>query len=265
MDDHASDRAVRPGAIRSVANALRVIEAFHGREPLGVTELAKRVSLPKATVQRVLSTLYSEGWIRESPTPPTRWVPAQKLLIFASRLYREDTLRQAATPVMQALRDKTQESVTLSIRQGASLVLVDRADSQLPLRIYNEIGTILPIHATSSGKAILAEMPPAEVTSLLVEPLARFTDRTFVDHQALFDELAAIAERGFSVNWGEWSHEIVGIGAAITDVAGVPIAGTALAVPTVRCTHDRAEALGPEVARAAQQIGENLRSSGGSA
>jgi IclR family acetate operon transcriptional repressor len=257
-DQPADSRGARPNSIHSVVKALRVLEALRGSEPLGVTELARRVALPKASVQRILATLHTEGWIREAPHPPTRWIPAQKLLIFASRVYREDSLRQAARPVMEALRDATSESVTLSVPQGRNLVLVDRADSQLPIRVHSDIGSTIPIHATSIGKAILASMPRAEVVELLGNPLDRFTDRTLVDMTALGQDLDTIEVLGYSINWGEYADEIVGIGAAITDSSGRGTAGVALAIPTLRCTRERASELGPYMRNAAKQIEETL-------
>ena len=59
-------------ATNAVVSAFRVLEAVSTMQPVGLSDLARQVELPKSTVQRSLLTLAEVGWLRSTPTQPTR-------------------------------------------------------------------------------------------------------------------------------------------------------------------------------------------------
>jgi len=182
-------------------------------------------------------------------------------LIFASGVYRTDSLRLAAVPILKELRDATMESVTLSVRSGASMVLVDRADSTRRLRVHSDVGTVIPIYVSSSGKSVLASMDRNEARALIREffPLHEGNRRvTLRDFERDLDEMA---ERGYAVNLAQWSDEVVGIGAAVVSPGSrYPDVGVAFALPTSRADKERIATLGQMISDAASRINARLTS-----
>jgi len=247
-----------PDAMRSALNVLRVIEAFDGDETLGVSELARRVGLPKTTVQRVVMTLRDGGWLSATANPPTRWRPSTAFFALASRFFRGWNLRSAAAPILRDLRDRTMEAVTLVVPQSRYVVHVDRVESLFPIQATSSIGSLTPIHASSSGKAILSHLSEREVIELLPPTLERFTDNTIIDRNSLMRDLETTRERGYSVSWQEYRYEVIGVGAAITNLLGRPIAAISTLIPQMRISSDRIAELGPLVAASALAISAQI-------
>lgn len=246
--------------IRSVSNALRVMEAFKPNESIGVSELARRVELPKTTTQRILQTLQAAGWVAPGAEPPTRWGPSVKFLAIGSRLSQGWGLREVATPVLNDLRNRTEETVNLVVPQGDHVVYLYRVESPQLIRASASPGALRPITQSSGGKAILAEMPEAEVRKLLGPSLPRQTEHTIVDVNEMIENLNQARKLGFAVSWKEWHLDVIGVAAAIKDGRGTPVAAISLVIPAARATRSRVNReLGPQVAKAAATISQGLQ------
>lgn len=247
--------------IRSVSNALAVMEAFKPDETIGVSDLARRVGLAKTTTQRILQTLQAAGWVSSSGAPQTRWGPSAKFLAIGSRLSQGWGLRMVATQVMHELRDSTSETVTLVVPQGNQVVYLDRAESREMIRATTVPGSVQSILQSTGGKAILSEMPEAEARKLLGTSLPRHTEHTITRVEDMMDNLRQARKQGYAVSWREWHNDVVGVGAAIKDASGAPIAAISMIIPAVRATRARiSKELGPLVAQAARAISERLQS-----
>ncbi len=77
--------------------------------------------------------------------------------------------------------------------------LIERLDSAHQLRAFLPLGTRLPLHAASNGKAYLASLPDSEVERILASDLAPSTGRTVTDPQVLRQEIEEIRRRGYAV------------------------------------------------------------------
>jgi len=243
--------------LHSVLNTLSVIDAIRPNESVGVTELSRRVNLPKATVQLILVTLHSAGWLAKS-APPTRWRPADKLFGLGGRFYQSWDLRTVALPLMEELRNRTEESVNLILQQTRYIVVVERVNSLLPITVSGSVGTVTPIQATASGKAILAKLSDQEIMELIGAEGERCNENTIVDTSKLLVELSEVRKRGYAVSWQEWKHGIVAVGAAITDGMNRPIAAVSVAGPNMRMSPKRTKEIGPLAMQTAANISSRL-------
>ncbi|MEV0614351.1 IclR family transcriptional regulator [Nonomuraea sp. NPDC050404] len=235
--------------MQNVINALRVLEEVAARQPVGVGELSRGLGLPKSTVQRSLKTLHEAGWIKPAGGEVTRWQVTSKALRVARST--ELGLRDAAVPVMEELRQRTGETIHLMVPEGDAVVLIERLETDKPLRIVLPLGIRLPLHASANGKAVLAHLgrPLAE--------LPGYTDTTITDPLALRAELDAVIERGYADNRGEWRSDIAAVAAAIPGPAG-PIASLSISTPASRMTEELRAEYGKLVTRAARTLGETL-------
>ena len=87
------------------------------------------------------------------------------------------------------------------------------------------LGRTVPLHATSTGKALLAFLPAAEVSRVLAEELPAFTDATITSPEALAAELAATRARGYGTCAGELESSLYGVSAPVLDRSGRPLGG----------------------------------------
>lgn len=239
----------------AIGTAIRVLEGVAAHQPVGVAELARRLEIPKSTVQRALNELADVVWIEPDPTSSTtRWVVTTRALAVAAQggpELRSENVRRA----MRSLRDEFDENVHLTVRHGDVIVIVDKVESTHGVRVYDPLGIPVPMHASSSGKAILASLPAAESRAYLERSLEQFTERTVADAAALERELEGIRERGFSINTGEWRATVSGVAAVIPARGGGEAkAAIAIAAPTERLTAEQAEAMGPRLLEVVAEI-----------
>ncbi|MDV6212761.1 IclR family transcriptional regulator [Rhodococcus erythropolis] len=222
------------GAIQSVLNALKILESIGSQQPVGVSELARHVKLPKSSVQRALRTLDHAGWIHPVEGDQTRWELTSWMLAISLKAFGEYSLRDYAEPAMNELRRRTGETIHLVSLDGDSALVIHRLDSSQPVRAFVQVGSRSPLHATASGQAILAFLPDARVQKIVSGNLEAYTSETVTDVMAITDRLAVVQERGYSVNLGEWRPEVASISAPILSVDGQAIAAMTISIPITR-------------------------------
>jgi IclR family KDG regulon transcriptional repressor len=219
----------------SVRNAARVLRAFSGAgQELGITELAQRLGLGKSTVHRLVTTLAAERLL-ERGTTPGRYRLGLVLYELGSNVTEHVDLHQAALPVLTTLRHETGEMVHVAVLDGLEVVYVERLESHNLLPIFRKVGHRLPAHWTSSGKILLAALPPDELTRRLADwqPVA-MTRRTIVDKNRLLAELDAVARRGWAQNNEEGHPGVVSVGAPIRGRDGKVMAAVSVVGDSAR-------------------------------
>lgn len=237
-----------------VITSLRILEAVAARQPVGVSELARSLDLPKTTVQRGLKALESAGWIRLGEGQPTRWVLTAKPLAMARHTSARGGLREAVMAAMERLREETQETIHLAVLEADRMVLVERLDSPMVVRSSYPLGFSSPVHASSTGKAYLSRLDVEEIEALLPADLARFTDTTIGSRAALLREIAEVRSLGYACNRGELRPEIGSVAAAICNAAGRPEAAVSISAPINRIPADAWARLGGLVAETAAGV-----------
>lgn len=218
----------------SVRNAARLLKEFSvvDRE-LGVAELARRLGLGTSTVHRLLATLADERLLERGPGGTYRLGLAVHEL--GASVAPHVGLHEAAMPAMAGLRHATGETVQLAVLDGMDSVYVERLESPYTVRIFARVGTRLPATTTSTGKVLLAALPPAELDARLADwTPERPTPHSITDPATLRRRLREIAERGWADNREESRLGVVSVGAPIRDGAGEPVAAVSVAVPVTR-------------------------------
>lgn len=245
-------------ATSSVVSAFRVLETVADLQPVGLSDLARAVALPKSSVQRILLTLQEVGWLRPTDTAPTRWRLTYRAVAVVGRAGGGEGLRDVALPVLSDLQLATTETVHLAAPDGDALVLVERLDTPHRLRAFLALGERIALHASATGLAYLSACDPAYVADYLAGPLPAQTPDTVTDPTRIMALLNEIRERGHSVNVGGLSSGISSLGAPIVGPQGA-VAAVSVSGPSSRITPDRFDELGMQVRTAAERISRALR------
>ncbi|RSN29114.1 IclR family transcriptional regulator [Amycolatopsis sp. WAC 04169] len=241
----------------SVLSAIKVLEAVGESQPVGLSELARTVGLPKSTVQRTLRTLEEVGWCRTDDA--ARWQLTYRAFAVGNQARDAGGLRERALPILHELQLGTGETIHLAAADGRELVLLERLDTAHSLRAFLPLGYRIPLNASATGQAYLAACTDLEVDAYLKGGvLEERTRRTIVDPDALRARLAEIRARGWSLNQEGLSDGIVAVGAAILDADGHPIGAVSVSGPTVRMTDAVFDEHGRAVAEAAHRITRGL-------
>jgi DNA-binding IclR family transcriptional regulator len=214
---NARAETVNGGGVQSVQRAAALLEAIaDSREPRTAPELAERCGLNRSTAWRILATLEEEGLVDRDPLTNRYCVGAAVARLAAAA---SDSLPRLARPHLEELSRATGETVSLALPRRLQLVYVDQV--QAPhVMAADWLGRAVPLHATSTGKALLAFLPPEEIEAALTQPLPRFTGRTITDPGRLREELGRVRRRGHAISRGELETALWGASAPIRDRAG---------------------------------------------
>ncbi|HEV2638690.1 MAG TPA: IclR family transcriptional regulator [Actinocrinis sp.] len=205
MDIEQRPRAAAPpaAAVKSADRTVELLELLaRTSEPLTLSELQRELSYPKSSLFVLLRTLVARGWVETDRRGTGYSIGVRALLVGTSYLDRDPVIR-AATRVLEELRAEVNETVHLARLDGADVVYLASRESAHQLRLTSRVGRRLPAHATSLGKALLAELTDDQVDELLPPDLVALTSLTLTDRPALFADLAATRERGYAVERGE--------------------------------------------------------------
>ncbi|OLF12148.1 IclR family transcriptional regulator [Actinophytocola xinjiangensis] len=244
--------------MRTVLTAFRVLEEVAYAQPAGVGDLSRTLRLPKSTVQRALRTLWTAGWICPDGAETTRWVLTTRALHIGQRAIADLGVRDAALPMMRELRRETGETAHLMVLQDDRAVLIERVETEHPIRAVIPLGSTVPLHGSSNGKAMLAHRSPQEVRDLLGGRLARHTERTIVDWAEFDTELDRVRRRGYATNVGEWRTDITAVASPIFDAQGRVSASLSVSAPGSRMPAELRETYGVLVTEAARRVSATL-------
>jgi IclR family transcriptional regulator, acetate operon repressor len=244
----------------SVKSVLRIIEAVATSPEIGVSDLSRQLQQPKTTVQRGLMTLHEAGWIRPTNEPRRRWKITSKLFMLSRSAETEARLRRAALPIMQTLRDETQETTHLMVREERHLVLIERVDSPLALRTVRDLGSRSPLHTSANGKAFLAHLTAREQEDYLNGKLSQLTENSKTDPDLIRKDLAQIRRLGYATNIGELDLHVHAVAAPVVNQEGRPIAALSISCPSSRLPLDKMPLFGEKVIAAARTVSLRLAS-----
>jgi DNA-binding IclR family transcriptional regulator len=234
----ASEQA--PGTtrrVRAVDHAIDVLNAVaQASAPIGVSDLARRTGLSKATIHHLLTTLEDRRFVmRDEDT--ARYRLGWALYELGSSLVRDVDLSRAARPHLDKLAALTGESVLIGILDGDSVLYLDRGESPSGLRMVANTGRRGPLHATATGKALLAFAPDAEIFErVLSRPLTPYTKTTITDPAQLRHELAQVRQQGYATCWQEHEVGLCSLAVTLRDYTGTVIGALAMAGPSTRLT-----------------------------
>ena len=189
----------------SVVRAVDVLMLFTANPgpTLGITEIATELGISKAVVHRILSSLCDRDMVIADPES-RRYSLGPGVLQLAAAYRNRLDLRTLAHQSLVQLSLATDETATLSLRQGWRRSYVDQVTPDREVAMTVSLGRSFPLHAGASSKAFLAFLPLEEQEEFISsQELVPLTDRTIVDAKALRDELDKIRAVGYSLSLGE--------------------------------------------------------------
>jgi DNA-binding IclR family transcriptional regulator len=250
----AIEKSVPDYSIAVLDRALDVLEALaDGAEPLGVTELARRVGATKSAAYRILANLERRGYVGKDPTT-ARYCLGTRLAYLGQRSLGTFDLRQVARPVLDDLNRRFHETVNLGVLEGDEVVYIDMIESHHGLRMAARVGARDHVHSTALGKAMLAFLPPDAIQRRLQRPLPSRTAHTITDPALFAAELDRIHARGVAEDHAENELGARCLAAPIFDHAGTVIAAISVSSPESRLDDGRAAEVAEAVRSAAQEI-----------
>ncbi|URM93823.1 IclR family transcriptional regulator [Actinomadura madurae] len=238
-------------ALGSVDNALLILHMLRDQGSLKVSDVARELNIARSTAHRLLAMLvYRDFAIQDErhsylPGPFLSSTPAG----MDGSTLRE--LRRLATPHMETLCGRVQETVNLVVRTGTEVRFLSSVESSQVLQVGDRRGTILPAHLASGGKAMLAELPTEQLREL-------YPDLTGPEWTKLTRELANVRTHGHALNIEGTERGVAAIGAAVHDGSGTTVGALSIAVPLARFGPEQMGHLARELHRTVDKIEHTL-------
>ncbi|PWN02975.1 IclR family transcriptional regulator [Nocardioides silvaticus] len=241
-------------SVERAAALLRAVASAGGADSTA-TALAEKVGLNRTTAWRILATLEQQRLV-SLDRRTGRYSLGFGLIDLAGQAGGESMVRRAHA-VLARIAAKTGETAALAVMRDGDLTYVAEAVAGAIVSVTWQ-GRPVSLHATSTGKALLAFSGGDEVRELLDLPfggrLQRFTPSTITSRAALARELTSTRERGYSECRGEFDESAWGVSAPVLDAAGRPVAVISIWGPPERVTAKRFPTLGRLVLAGAEEL-----------
>jgi len=219
---------------------------------LGVTRIAELVGREKSQVSRSLKVLAQYGLVDRDPQT-LRYRLGWRLFTLAGRS-GEAQLLAAAVPVLEQLGRELDETVHLSVLQGAEVMTVLSETPSRVVQATGRIGQTVPAYCTSSGRALLFDHELPDLVELLDQVEFDCSGpNTPADVEELARRIATARRGGFAIVDEEFEPGLVAAGAPVRNFRGSIVAAVNVSGPKFRFG-DGLEAAGRAVKAAADRI-----------
>ena len=249
-----------PPGTQAVIRAVRILKAVsRARKEVSLVELCSGLGLSKPTVHRILSALISEGLVVQDSASRSFRIGPEAVALGAHSVYRPD-LRALARPYLESLAAEAGETATLEVPIRDEMLILEEVEGRHIIGARTEVGARWPMHATSTGKAVLAALQSDELESRLKDSRDQLTPKTITDADDLRKALKGIRKKGYAVAVGELQPDFSAVGAAVRDSSGAVVASLSIGGPSERLPRKRLSELGQLVREAADELSRQLSS-----
>jgi IclR family pca regulon transcriptional regulator len=208
--------------VTALARGLVVMRAFADQDTrLTLSDVARIVKLPRATVRRCLITLEALGYVEAHGR---NFSLSPQVLTLAQAYLSSSPMPRVAQGFLEHVSERLGESCSLSILHNDEAIYVARSTKKRIGSLHRDVGTHLPAHCTSMGRVLLAALPDPERERFLKKPRVRFTPYTTIDADALREALEKVKRSGYSLVDQELEIDLRSIAIPIANAAGRTVA-----------------------------------------
>jgi IclR family acetate operon transcriptional repressor len=241
-----------PQGAQAALRALRLLKLFSNEQPeMSLGELSRASGLNKTTTHRLLKALLSEALVQKNPATGSYSLGTGLMALGVQALASSD-LRRRVRPVLKGLARETGETATLEVPFEDSMLIMDEVAGPHVIGAYGNVGTRWPLHATSTGKIVLA-FDEARLERL-DDSLPALARKTVVEKAQLGPQLVAVRRRGYAETVDELEDGFAAVATPLRGALGDVQGALSIGGPTQRLGAARRAELGVTLRRAAERI-----------
>jgi DNA-binding IclR family transcriptional regulator len=155
------------------------------------------------------------------------------------------------------LADELDETVNLAVLDNGAATNITQVYGTAAVTTRNWIGQRTPLHATSSGKILLAWADEQTLEDAL-DTLERFTPHTITSRSKLLAELERTRDRGWASTSQELEIGLNAVAAPIRDASGEVAAAVSVSGPAYRLTVDSFPSVTDKLRTGADEISTRI-------
>lgn len=220
--------------------------------PLGVSELARCLGLPKSSVYGICETLVETGVLHSEPLG---YCLSAHCLRWSGAYLKRSSLVSEFQRILSHDGRLANHTVTLSTLENDQVVYLACRNSDKPLGFTFQIGMRLPAVYSATGKAMLSHIPQDQRHAILSGPWHEpFTSNSVPDLHAFDEDAKVWQDQGYAIDNGEIREGMVCLGAPIFGPEGTPVAGIAISMTSTEARQDKQAALGTIICEVANSL-----------
>lgn len=220
---------VKTKSVPAIEKAMVILEELAtSRSGLSLSELTRKLALPKSSTFGLLLTLERLGYLDRNENTG-RYLFGMKIFSLANMAMNGLNLRKIAFPFMRELMRKTNLTVHMSIQEQNEVVIIEKVESPFTPKVETWVGKRMGIHCTAAGKALISDWLEDDINRLINHGLPRYNENTIVSPKKLREELIAVKQNGYSLDVEEETIGSRCIGAPIQNEVGRIVAAVSIA------------------------------------
>lgn len=245
--------------VKSLQKALKVLECFIEKQPLGVTEISEKLGLYKSNVHDILTTLTAMNYLSRSEESGKYYLGINTVRLGRAAADRYN-FQNITIPHLQEIANESGEISYLTIPLGYQVYYIT---SVFPSGSNVHVSSILrdcleEMYCTSAGKAMLAFMPEEFVDEYMTLPLTRLTSYTITEPETLRRELERIRLRGYAVDNQESAIGLRCVAAPILSYSGAVLGAISISGPSPRFNEDQIKQFAALIKKHVAEISRSL-------
>jgi len=248
------------GGNRATARVLLILSQFAGSSAShGVSELSRELGMTKNMIHRALKTLTRYGYLVRDETG-TRYQLGPGVLQLGRLGLEPLNLPVVAGPYLQRMQEVTDETVSLAVRTGRTVVTIAGLRGRGDIARRVPFGRFVPLHASPASRVILAHLPDEEIDAYIAAgPLERYTSTTLTEPDEIWEEIRRVRAEGYARGRGDHVRGATGAAFPILASDGTPHGSITIAGPESRLPAERLDALLPELLQIAADLNRHTQ------
>jgi DNA-binding IclR family transcriptional regulator len=221
----------QPG-VTVVSRAMALLGAFDAaHRRLSLSDLAERAGIPLATAHRLVGELTRLGALTRRTDGS--YVVGRRLWDIGLLAPVQTDLREVASPFLHDLFSSTNVTVHLGVREGLSVLYLERLSGVRSVPVVSRVGAKLPLHATGVGKVLLAHAP-AGVQERMLTSLTRITPYTIVQPARMRQQIERTLHDGYATTSEEMALGQCSVAVPVLTEDGACVAALGAVVTSLR-------------------------------
>ncbi|HEX6959938.1 MAG TPA: IclR family transcriptional regulator [Ferrovibrio sp.] len=215
--------------VKTAGRVFDLFEVFAAlKRPATLSELSREMEIPVSSCFNLLRTIENRGYLY-SVKPRGSLYPTKRILEVARVIAANDPIAARISPLLQALRDASEETIVFAKRRGLHVVYLDVLESPHRIRYSAQIGEIREMYSNSIGKAIMSHLPLDERHALYGQmSMTKHTPATLTTKRELDADIEKSIRRGWFSNVGETVSDVMSIAVPVNvggDICGISLVG----------------------------------------
>jgi IclR family acetate operon transcriptional repressor len=243
--------------VEATSKSLEIVHLIKSEEGARLSDIARQLDISKSTVHSHLNTLRHHGYVTKEGE-----IYHLSLKFFHLGQYtktRDERYRLVKQRTTE-LAEKLNHAVDFDVKvNGKIMTLFHEANESTEVGL--EEGDYFHIHASATGKAILAELPEEQVTEIIDKNnLPKKTEHTITNPEKIRDEIEVTRKRGYAIIDQEWLEGLRSVAVAVLLPDGNPFGALSVGGPTYQLTKKEIESnIGPKLIQTADELSEDFK------